>query len=194
MSREPLTLAEILPTPQFRERHERFIGAPPSAVWSALLELRLLDLPLTRALMNLRMLPARLADRERPRKVTGRLLDDGPVPVLVALQNRLIVAGGPLQPWRVLGGTSPPSLDAGGLRDFAEPGWVKVGMDFVLVPERGGTRLGTETRIVPTDARTRFRFAGYWLLIRPGSGLIRRDILRAVAQRAEGPSPARAPR
>ncbi len=47
----------------------------------------------------------------------------------------------------------------------------------------------TETRVMATDARTRLRFAGYWLLIRAGSGLIRRDILRAVAQRAEGQSP-----
>ncbi len=189
MSSEPLTLAEVLPAPQFRERHERLISAPPAAVWSALLELRLVDLALSRALTNVRTLPARMARRERPRIVTGRFLEEGPVPVLVEVENRLIVAGGPLQPWRLFGGASPSKLDACGLRDFAEPGWVKVGMDFVLQPESGGTRLGTETRVMATDARTRLRFAGYWLLIRAGSGLIRRDILRAVAQRAEGQSP-----
>ena len=36
-----------------------------------------------------------------------------------------------------------------------------------------------------TDLRTRARFGLYWLAIRCGSGLIRRDMLRAVARRAE---------
>lgn len=193
MSSEPPTLAQVLPVAQFREHHDRFICAPPAAVWSALLELRLVDLPLTRALMDIRTLPTRIAHLQRPRLVTGRFLGEGPVPVLLRVENRLIVAGGPLQPWKLFGGASPPKLDACHLRDFAEPGWVKVGMDFVLEPDSRGTRLGTETRVTATDARTRVLFTGYWLLIRAGSGLIRRDILRAVAQRAEGRSPAPPP-
>jgi hypothetical protein len=50
---------------------------------------------------------------------------------------------------------------------------------------RGRTRLSTETRIAATDARARRRFAAYWLVVRPGSGLIRRLWLRAVKKRAE---------
>jgi len=50
--------------------------------------------------------------------------------------------------------------------------------------------LQTETRVVATDVRTRLHSVGYWLLIRAGSGLIRRDILRAIARRAEVSSPA----
>jgi hypothetical protein len=117
--------------------------------------------------------------------VTGRFLEEGPVPVLISVEYRAVVAGGVLQPWKLFGGEAPPELDASGLRTFAEPGWVKVGMDFVLQPEGAGTRLQTETRVAATDTRTRMLFAGYWLIIRAGSGLIRRDILRAVAQRAE---------
>jgi hypothetical protein len=71
------------------------------------------------------------------------------------------------------------------LRAFAEPGWVKVGFDLVLEPAGAGTRLTTETRITATDRGTRARFGLYWLVVRVGSGLIRRDMLRAVAQRAE---------
>jgi hypothetical protein len=116
--------------------------------------------------------------------VTGRFLEEGPVPVLMSVENSAVVAGGVLRPWRLFGGQEPPKLDAPGLRVFTEPGWVKVGMDFVLQPDGAGTRLHTETRVAATDTRTRVLFAGYWLLIRAGSGLIRRDILRAVAQRA----------
>jgi hypothetical protein len=45
--------------------------------------------------------------------------------------------------------------------------------------------LTTETRVYATDASTRRRFAGYWRVIYPGSALIRRMWLRAIARRAE---------
>lgn len=179
-----MTLDDILPDPHFRERHSRHIAAPPDVVWTVLQALELRDLPLTRALMTLRF-----AGRRRP---TGRVRAHGPVPVLAEEPPHSLVAGGPLQPWR-LRSSRPPALDADALRAFAEPGWVKTGVDFVLRPEAGGTRLTTETRVVATDHRTRVKFGFYWLVIRAGSGLIRRDLLRAVARRAEtsggGPTP-----
>ena len=91
-----------------------------------------------------------------------------------------------MQPWKLNGGEDPPELDAAALQAFSDPGWVKVGFDLVLVPDRAGTRLTTETRVTATDPRTRARFRLYWTVIRLGSGLIRRDMLRAVARRAEG--------
>jgi len=45
--------------------------------------------------------------------------------------------------------------------------------------------LTTETRVYATDASTRRRFALYWRVIYPGSALIRRMWLRAVARRAK---------
>jgi hypothetical protein len=45
--------------------------------------------------------------------------------------------------------------------------------------------LSTETRVGAMDGASRARFALYWALIRGGSGLIRRDVLSAVARRAE---------
>ena len=181
-----LTLDDLLPAPHFRERHERRIAAPPAAVWQALHDLRLGDLALTRALMGIRLLPARLARRPRPFGMgSGRLLDDGAVTVLASDPDQAMVAGSVMQPWRITGGEDPPALDAPALQAFAEPGWVKVGFDLVLEPAGAGTRLTTETRITATDAGTRARFGLYWLVIRAGSGLIRRDMLRAVARRAE---------
>jgi len=182
-----LTLDELLPDPDFRERHGRRIAAPPAPVWDAVQELRLGDLALSRALMGVRLLPPRLAGRpESLRMVSGRLLEEGPVPVLASEPGRSVVAGGVLQPWKLTGGEEPPELDAAALRAFAEPGWVKVGYDLVVEPDGSGSRLTTETRVTATDPGTRRRFGLYWVLIRPGSGLIRRDMLRAVARRAEG--------
>lgn len=175
----PLELDDIIPAPHFREHHERLIAAPAGAVWQALWNLRLGDLALSRTLMRLRAL-----GRQLP-MVTEPFLENGPVPVLGAEPERAVVAGGALQPWRPSGGRRPPALDAAGLRDLAEPGWVKVGYDFVLEARGAATRLTTETRVAATDRRTRLLFGIYWTAIRPGSGLIRREMLRAVARAAE---------
>ena len=43
----------------------------------------------------------------------------------------------------------------------------------------------SETRVHATNAQARRRFAGYWAVIRPGSGFIRRMWLRAIRRRAE---------
>ena len=59
-------------------------------------------------------------------------------------------------------------------------------MDFNLEETEGGTRLVTETRITATDDQSRRRFGRYWLVVRPGSGLIRGEFLRIIARKAEG--------
>lgn len=53
----------------------------------------------------------------------------------------------------------------------------------------GGILLTTETRVAVEDPGARRRIAVYWAVIRVGSGLIRRDVLRAVRRRAEHSSP-----
>lgn len=183
---QPLTLDDLLPQSHFRTRHERRIAAPPAAVWGALHELRLCDLALSRMLMEVRGLPSRLLGQPRPRMLSERFLEHAPVPILSSDFERSVVAGGVMQPWKLTGGTQPPVLDSERLRAFDEPGWVKTAIDFVLEPDGESTRLRTETRVRATDARTRARFGLYWLVIRVGSGLIRGDLLRAVANRAEG--------
>jgi hypothetical protein len=186
METNVLTIDELLPAPHFREHHERRIAAPPAAVWDAMQELRLRDLVLSRALMGVRLLPARLAGRKQAsRMVESRLLDGGPVTLLASDPDHAVLGGGVMQPWKLTGGEEPPALDAPALQAFSEPGWVKVGFDFVIEPSGAGTRVTTETRVTATDPRTRARFGLYWLFVRAGSGLIRRDMLRAVARRAE---------
>lgn len=49
-----------------------------------------------------------------------------------------------------------------------------------------GRTLTTETRVRAADLRSRRSFRLYWLVIRPFSGLIRHEWLRAVAKRATG--------
>jgi hypothetical protein len=180
-----LTLDDVLPDPHFRERHACHIDAPPQAVWDVLQELRLGELALSRALMRVRLLPMRLAGRSLPGAGSGRFIENGPLPLLASEAPHAAVLGAAMQPWKLTNGYDGPRLDAVGLRAFAEPGWAKAGADFVLEAEGTGTRLTTETRVTATDRRSRVLFGLYWAAIRAGSGLIRRDMLRAVARRAE---------
>lgn len=76
---------------------------------------------------------------------------------------------------------------AAGFAGFAEPGWTKGAMSFRLDPLPGGrTLLAAETRVHATSTAARRAFAPYWLFIRVGgTGLLRLEMLRAVAHRAE---------
>ncbi|MNY57193.1 hypothetical protein D3C86_1933640 [compost metagenome] len=68
---------------------------------------------------------------------------------------------------------------------FDAPGAAKLVLSFVAEPlDDTHTRLVTETRVFCLDAEARRRFAPYWYLIRPVSGLIRRRMLVAIGLQA----------
>jgi hypothetical protein len=180
-----MTLDDVVPSPQYRMCHSCTVRASAPGVWDELWRVTMMALPLGYALEALRLLPARLAGRKH-RPLAGRtFLDVTPIPVIFSEPPRFVISAGLSQAWRLLGGSTPPALDASGLRAWSQPGWVKVATEFRLECTPAGTRLSTETRILATDLRTRRSFSTYWFLIRPFSGLIRRELLRTVARRAE---------
>lgn len=180
-------LDDVLPEYRFRERHQRTIAATPDVVWAALLAITPQELPLSRLLMGIRSAPAWLAGRrgglgESSRPVIDlfiaggfrKLRDDPP---------REIIAGAAMQPWRVIQGEMADVGDLAGFRAFRLPGYVLAAVSFELERIDRGTRLSTETRVQPTDTHAGRAFSLYWLVIQAGSGLIRREMLRAVARR-----------
>jgi hypothetical protein len=184
MTPEPGRLLDrALPRWDFTERHERLVQAPAPLVWRALGEVRMTDLPVTRVLMRIRMLgrrPSSAADRlaleALPPAEIAR--DEGRELLLVLVApTSLRTDAGSLDAFR------PASMDEL-LRPLPD-GWVRIGMDFRLAGRDGATRLSTETRVLATGPAARRRFRLYWLAIRGGSGLIRRELLRAVARCAE---------
>jgi hypothetical protein len=185
-------LDEVLPVYRFRERHERSIAAPAERVWSALLSITPQDLPLSRLLMGIRSVPSLLSGRRGGFGATSRPVVDlfiaGGFRKLRDDPPHLIVAGAAMQPWRLVPGEMADVHDLAGFLAFKQPGFVLAAVSFELEPIDGGTRLSTETRVQPTDALAGRAFLPYWLVIRAGSGLIRRDMLRAVARRAMIPS------
>ena len=180
-----MTLDDAVPHPQYRLCHSRIVGAPPAAVWDELCGVTMSALPVGYALEGMRLLPARLAGRKH-RSLAGRtFLDVTPIPVLFSERPKVVISAGLSQAWRLLGGRTPPRLDAAALRAWSQPGWIKVAMEFRFEPIPAGTLLSTETRILATDPGTRRSFAAYWFLIRPSSSAIRCEVLVVVARRAE---------
>jgi hypothetical protein len=181
-------LDEALPEYEFFERHGTLVAAPPWQALAAAKEATPAEMAFVGTLFALRSLPARLTGRgrlpaDRTRSLAAQMVEFGFV--LLAEDDHGVVFGFAGQPWRPRGGSMPRLGTAREWLDFAEPGYVKAAMSFSVVPEGSGTRLETETRVHATDAPSRRRFARYWRVIRPGSGLIRRSWLRAAKRRAE---------
>jgi hypothetical protein len=166
-----MLLSEALPEYDFGERHERRVEATPDAVFDAIRSVTLAETPVARTLMRLRGLRA---GAKRP--LVEEMGGEGFVE-LAEEPLREVVYTAIGQPWKPLGGRR---ADAVGFRAFAEPGYAKMAFNFRF--EDGV--LSTETRVLLTDERSRKLFRRYWLVIRPFSGLIRREWLRAIARRA----------
>ena len=176
-----MLLSEALPEYDFSERHQRRVDASPEAVFAAIRSVTLAETPIARTLMRLRGLRA---GSKRP--LVDEMDSEGFVQLTEEpLRELVYTAIG--QPWRPLGGRRPVAEDFGA---FAEPGYAKMGFNFRL--EDGV--LSTETRVLLTDERSRKAFRRYWLLIRPFSGLIRREWLRAIDTRASRESASADPR
>jgi hypothetical protein len=175
---------EFLPDWDFREEHSRRIDAPAAQVRAALLAVTARELPLSGIMMVLRLAPAAIAARRWPRGLDRPwielLFEFGFVEL--ADRDEEIVVGAVGQFWR-LREELVLLAEAEDFARFTEPGFAKGAMNFRLADEGGATRLTTETRVQATDDRARRSFRPYWIPVRSIGGLMRREILRAVARR-----------
>ena len=87
--------------------------------------------------------------------------------------------------WRLRGDLRP--VTAASFRERPPAGTARAAWSFSVTQRTDGTcLLATETRVECGDAASRRRFALYWFVVRPGSGLIRRAMLRSIRRAAEG--------
>jgi len=175
-----VTLDQLLPEWHFRECHRRLTNAPVPALMTAADEVTWSEVAVMRVLMGIRS-----AGRLR-RARDHRIVDDMAVAgftVLARSDDELLLAALG-RPWAARAGQSPPlrgqADPAGFFAAFTAPGWAKMAMNF----RASAGELTTETRVLLTDQPSRRAFRRYWLLIRPFSGLIRRQWLAAIARRA----------
>lgn len=86
--------------------------------------------------------------------------------------------------WKPSGGLC--STNPGHFRGPQKKGTARGVWNFAVDELGNGTvRLSTETRVDTADRRSARAFRAYWLFVKPGSGLIRRYMLRAIREEAE---------
>jgi hypothetical protein len=155
------SLDAFLPAYEFSTRHEVSVAVDPARADRALREVTFKEVPLVRGLLLARGLGLRRAEDTVLATMVPRatILEDAPGEGMV-----LTLSG---QFWRLRG--RGPEAPATAVVDFrALPG-----------------SLATETRVHVPDPVSRRKFAQYWRIVRPFSGLIRIAVLRAAKRRAE---------
>ena len=180
-------LDELTPEWQFHEVHRRRIAAPPARVFAALKAVRADEIAFFHTLTWIRRFG---------RPAPPGILNAGRAPILdVALKGGFTLLAEDVPRELVVGTVvvAPPGPRQPRTREFFRsppPGYAVGTMNFQVTADgAGGSWLSTETRVVATSPPARRVFAAYWRVIYPGSALIRRMWLRAIAQRAERPSP-----
>ncbi|GAB3624061.1 hypothetical protein GCM10027418_21450 [Mariniluteicoccus endophyticus] len=176
-------LASALPGAQFSEHHHRIVDAPVDACWDALHSVRWSDLTFTRPLFGVRAFGR---TKGTPLDLDRRLVEP-PSPGAPIHQDppHYSTSATVGKPWTPTG-VHVDVHDLDEVAAYAEPGWLKYGMDWTFTDLGDGrTLVETATLCEATDRGARTRFRAYWTIIRPFSGLIRIDILAALARRAE---------
>ena len=182
-----MLLDMFLPDYDVHEYHAVEVGMPIERVYPALRTADFGTSPIVRSLLVLRGLPLLLQPRAKRLRRRSMTLDD-------VLHNGFILLGERPEQEIVLGLVGrfwTPSGDivrvpADQFRDFVEPGYAKAAWNFAVKTDmHGRVQVSTETRVSCLDLRSRKRFRRYWMLIRPWSGLIRREMLRSVKRVAE---------
>ena len=176
-------LDEVMPEYQFGERHSLRAHARPEQVMQAVRQSRFADMKSLRTLLKIRTVAMRISD-------SGDAFQDKRV--LDAFAASGYVSGGNAHEVVMCGGANALEkrpLQLGSLQECAnyrEPSGFKMAFNFYAEAEGDGwSTVSTETRMLALDAPTRRGMARYWRLIVPGSGLLRRQWLAAIKDKAE---------
>lgn len=189
-----MLIDEFLPRYDVVERHQLRIRASAVTTYAALLTTDFAVSGLLRALLALRALPAALRTGPagwralRARDATPltlatleasgftRLAATPPTELVLGLEGRF---------WTLAPERCAP-LAAAFRTTAPAPGTARAVWSFAFHAKGPAvTLVTTETRVLCADAAARRRFLPYWALVRPGSGLIRRAMLRRLRDTVE---------
>ena len=188
MTAQRSLLSEVLPTWDAGEVHDVWIPATPEVAFAAVRDVTVREVRLLRPLLALRGLPRLLTTRRRFQPArSAPVLEEFLKVGFVLLGERPgaeIAAGAVGRFWSPTGNRPVALRSREDFVSFAEPGYAKAALAFVVRPERGGSRVITETRVAGTSPEAIRAFRHYWLVIRLGSGAIRRSWLAAIRRRA----------
>lgn len=179
-------LDPYLPVFDFMEAHSCTVAASPSAVMKAVMQHQLNSDPFSRAMTALREGPMRLGN------VLSGKGNASPEPfglhefvLLESKADESVVYGLIGRFWRPDFGLVRVT-DCESYLQFNKLGVAKLTLGFSAVPlSQHHTLLSTETRVYCPNRACFLKFAPYWYLIRPVSGLIRRRILASIKKASE---------
>lgn len=182
-----MLIDDFLPAYDVSEFHELDIRAPLDKVYHAALNLNLSSSKIVRILLALRGMPALLRRNKQPDAESAfnlnGLLQSGFV-LLAREPEKEMLLGLVGQFWKPAGNIL--KISAEDFQSFNKPGFAKAVWNFAIdekSPDK--IKLSTETRVLCLDQASRRRFRFYWTFIRPFSGLIRMEMLRAIRHEAE---------
>ena len=165
-------LDKYLPEYHFSETHSILIEANRETVWQAIEQVDASDSKIIRFLFRLRGMPKE--------SVTTRNLDWKIFTELERIPNDEFIVGLIGQFWKPKGNLQQfhPSAFA----TFSNPKFAKGVMNFKVMKENDDcrTRAITETRVQITGWKARLLFSCYWCVVKPFSGLIRMEMLKAI--------------
>ena len=183
---------DFLPEYTFSETHRTVVRAAPARVMAAVRTVRLADMPAAVYLLRLRGLAGGEKTTTETLKRPILELFGQPGSGFVTLDSSRpdeYVGGLVGRPWS--SGPPPPVRDGSGFLAFSAPGQVRVAFNIrTRALGDNQTELWSETRIRGTDTRADRIFGCYWRIIYPGSAIIRRVWLDAIAALAENPASA----
>jgi hypothetical protein len=167
---------KFLPQFDFSEKHNTIIAGTPEKIFALVDELDLSKSLIIKILFRLRGLKTKISLKDGLLRQKFIALEE--------IKNRELIMGLIGQFWKPNGNLK--KMNATEFLSFSEPGFLKATWNFELTAQADGkTMLETETRIRCLDEKAYKNFARYWFFIRPFSGLIRKEILRAVRRKAE---------
>jgi hypothetical protein len=170
-----MLIDEFLPEYDFSETHNIEIEATATNVFRVLNEVDLCESAIVRWLFRLRGMPTKRVTLRELRKTHFEMLGES--------ENRELLLGLAGKFWTPTGNLQ--KIDSNNFRQFREKGFAKAVWNFSLDETKGETLLTTETRIKCTDAESRRKFGFYWTFIQPFSGIVRKEMLKLVKQKAE---------
>lgn len=174
---------KYLPTFHFNERHALNIAASQADVMAAALDYRPESDLIFRCAIAARELPMRMLDLlKRGRGTSQPAFGMDNFTLLEQRGDQELAFGLAGKFWKPDYGQAPV-MDAADFLAFCEPGAAKLVLSFAAEKlDESHTRLRTETRVFCMDDEAQRKFAPYWYLIRPVSGLLRRRMLVSIRQ------------
>ncbi|MBH5316414.1 hypothetical protein I6N90_01165 [Paenibacillus sp. GSMTC-2017] len=184
-----MLLDRYLPNYQFYEKHQIEVYAEREEVFRAILNMKEADIFILRLLFRIRTIPAWLIGKSRMEENSGTfikgMLKNGFV-MLEEIVGQEFIVGAVGAFWKPVGNKPILVKSAEEFITLNDPSLAKAVMNFQLqLQPNGKLILLTETRIQTNSKTTWLKFYFYWLLIYPGSALIRHMLLRAIKAKAE---------